>query len=146
MMTAAGKPERVQIGEQVAAHPIGPDQHDHPQVVDDQPARPLAAEVDHLGARRGEPDIALPLVTVRPQGRLSALEQPPGLRAELVEVGAPAGVDRGRVVEIAGVQILDESAVAAVQESGLLEFASLGHRSGPRFVILVPTRRQRMTG
>jgi hypothetical protein len=128
MMLAAGEPERIQIGEQMAAHPIGADQHDHAQVVDDQPAGALAAEVDHLGAR-GRQRFAPAFVAARLQRRLAAFEQGAGLGAELVEIRPPARVDGGRVLEIAGVEVFDEGAVAAVEEGGLLEFASLGHRS-----------------
>jgi hypothetical protein len=127
MMLAAREAERIQIGEQVAAHPIGADQHDHPQVIDDQSAGALAAEVDHLGAR-GRQRFAPAFLAARLQRRLAAFEQGAGLGAELVEIRPPARVDGGRVLEIAGVEVLDEGAVAAVQEGGLLEFASLGHR------------------
>jgi hypothetical protein len=116
------------------AHAVGADQHDHPQVIDDQPARALATEIHDLGG--GDwlrlADLA---ATAWLKRRLGALEQRTRLRAELVEIGAPAGIDRRRIVEIAGVEILDERAVAAVQECGLLEFASLGHRSRPQVAI-----------
>ena len=127
-MLAAGEPQRIQIGEQVAAHPVGADQHDHPQMIDDQSTGALAAEVDHLGSRARQ-QFAPASFAARLQRRLAAFEQGAGLGAELVEIRPPAHVDRGRVLEIAGVEVFDEGAVAAVQEGGLFEFASLGHRS-----------------
>ena len=134
VVLAAGEAERIEIGEQVPAHPVGADQHDHPEMVDDQPAGALAAEVDHLGSS-GRRQFAPALFPARLKRRLAAFEQGAGLGAELVEIRPPAQVDGGRVLEIAGVEVFDEGAVAAVQEGGLLEFASLGHRSRPLWAI-----------
>ena len=50
MLLVAGEAERVEVGQQMAAHPIGADQHDHAQMVDDQAPGALAAEVDDLAA------------------------------------------------------------------------------------------------
>jgi hypothetical protein len=129
VMLVAGEPERVEVGQQVAAHPVGPDQHDDAQMVDDQAAAALAAEVDDLAALqrslRGPQAIAgVPL-----ERAAAALEQRPGLGAQLVEVDPPARIDRAGIAQVARVQILDEGPVAAVQESGLLELESLGHGS-----------------
>ncbi len=134
VLIAAGEAKRVEIGEQVAANPIGADQHHDPQMIDDQPPRALAAEIDDLaaeccgrGQRRRQP-VAGPRVC----GGAATLEQRPGLRAELVEIGAPARVDRAGIGQITGIQILDEGAIAAVEECGLLKFELLGHGSGSR--------------
>ena len=139
MVLVAGEPQRVEIGEQVSADAIGANQHHHPQVIDDQSARTLTAEIDDLGSGP-ESRFARAFLITRLQRRLATLEQGTRLRSKLVEVGSPARVDRGGIVEVAGVEVFDEGAVAAVQEGGLLYLASLGHRSSLPCVI-PPARR-----
>ena len=129
MLLVPGEAKRIEVGQQVAAHAVRADQHDHAQMVDDQAPRALAAEIDDLAAVGGGHSRPQDLARLRLQSVPAALEQRPGLRPELVEVAPPARVDGARIVEVAGVEVFDEGTVAAVQEGGLLELASLGHGS-----------------
>ena len=133
-MLVAGDSERVEIGQQMAPDAVGADQHDHPQMIDDQPPGPLAAQVDHVAAERGRQRLGRRIsVAARQERRAALLEQAPGLRAELVEIAPPAGIDAGGVGQITGIEVFDEGAVAAVEEGGLLDLASLRHGLGFRF-------------
>ncbi len=134
MMLVAREPERVEVGQQVAAHPVGPDQHHHAQVIDDQAPRALAAEIDDLAAVADQAWRPASVVGARPHRAAAALEQAPRLGPELVEVAPPARVDGTRIAQVARVEVFDEGAVAAVQKRGLLELESLGHGS----VLLLP--------
>ena len=128
------RPSGSSFGDQMAAHAIGADQHDHAQMIADQRLGALARRGAAAAASAAERlDQAQPRSGCGCSARPGALEQAPRFSgSELVEIGPPARVDRGRIGEIAGVQLLDERAVAAVEEGGLLELASLRHRPALR--------------
>ena len=128
MGIVAAEPERIEIGEKMTAHPKGADQHDHPQMIEDEALAALTAEIDHMagrGAGRG--------CRIRGGTRFervpALLEQPSGLVPELVEIGSPALVDRGWIIEIPSVEVFDETAIAAVKKGALFNFQTCRHRS-----------------
>ena len=82
-----------------------------------------ARGADRLGRRRPQ------LAPGAAPGRRAARSNRPGSRARARRNSPPARVDRRGIGEVAGIELLDEGAVAAIEEGGLLELASLGHRS-----------------
>jgi hypothetical protein len=132
VVRVAGEAQRVELRQQVAAHPVGADQHDDPEVVAQQRLRGRVVDAAPPTSAAPAGSRWRPPAAARPrgaglEGRPGALEQRAVLGLQLVEVGPPAGVDPGRVGQVAGVELLDEGAVAAVEERGLLELASRRH-------------------
>ena len=97
MLVVVGEAQRIELGDQMAAHAIGADQHDHPQMIVDQRLGAGSSMLCSPAAVAGSPRPAADAPGRGSQGRAGALEQRPVLRLELVEIGAPARVDRGRI-------------------------------------------------
>ena len=114
----------------MAAHAVGADQHDHAQMLADQPLGAVLVEAPPAAGETGRTPPAADRPARGSSACTGALEQGPVLGLKLVEIGAPAGVDTGRVGKVGGVEPLDERAIAAVEEGCLLEARRRpGHRS-----------------
>ena len=118
--------ERVEVGDQVPAHAIGADHHDQPDAVTRRRAHHVGSQRGNRQGRRqrGLPAVgaAVPAVVGdcglarRPGGPADLVQHRAGIVAEAGEKTLPARIDRGRVVQVAAVELLDEDAVGAVQE------------------------------
>ena len=88
VVVAPCQAQRVEVGQQVAAHTVGADQHDDPQVLAEQRLGGRVVETGgrHVEVRRRRPQLA----RAGCQRGAGPLEQHPVLGLERVEVGAPA--------------------------------------------------------
>ena len=148
MRRVAGQAQRVEIGDQVAADAVGADDHQRAQAVEhglldlgvgerdallgafgadffaDGPGRigpPLSVERrGQLVARGGRP------VSARPGRAGGVAGDVGGGFAETLEEILPARVDAGRVLGVAGVQMLDVIGVLALEEGRRVELRVLG--------------------
>ena len=129
-----GNAERVEVGPQMAAHPVVPDHHDGAQGIQ----RGGADIGGRRGGRAGLDGLAQLGLDRRPQtveGRQPVRPRggrwiagpggfggggPDGVVAvgQRGEEGLPGRIDRGRIFRPAGVEVFHESGIAAVQEGG----------------------------
>jgi hypothetical protein len=124
--------ERIEIGAQVAAHPVGADHHDRAQRIEG-----ASAHLVRAGGRRGGGDAGFQLGVERrpdpvdgrqplrprlghrlrrPGRRLGGLGDIGRLVAELLEEGAPGGLDRLGIGRPPPLQVFHKPGVAAVQK------------------------------
>ena len=135
MVLFAFELERVEVGDQVAAHPVGADHHQRADAVERLLADLLGAQrlVRRPSARRGQ-GVAVCAVGLveffitlarRRQAEFKLLEHGLGVVSERGEERAPLGGHRVGLLDEAGVEPFDEGAVGAEQKGGFVE--SCGH-------------------
>ncbi len=142
------EPERVEIGFEMTAHPIGTDQLQRP----DRVAR---GQAQGFGIESGGVAVGARSVRLRPRRYAQFAERRRRIVADLCEKPPPAFVDRGGVVEKACVEIGDELGIGAGQKTRAVDIshkeASVRRSpAGPRHPRLLrrgsPVSRTRMPG
>jgi hypothetical protein len=132
-------PERVELGVEVAAHAVGPDQHQGAHRIARRLWTSAAVSSAALGLRLGRDLGADRFFDFRPvaverRGQVVARRQRPVVPApgrpfgvfpdvgrlvlQALEEVLPFGVDRGRVLLVAGVDFVDVGGVCALQKRG----------------------------
>ena len=115
----------VEAGDEMAAHPVGADHHQRVERILGRRPDLVGAEQSAEGAGgdggRGNPAVAVAAaddarVRGRPAGPAQLVEDGPAVLLQAREIGDPACVHRGRVVQVAGIKLGDKGGVGAGQE------------------------------
>ena len=144
MLTDRCEAERVQVGLQMATHPVGTDHHQRADRIQCRLAGMLGRDGADRRRRLGGDGMDLgrilqqlivatglepPRILGCPTGALELRLHVARLVAEFVEEIAPTRVQRARAGQIALIELLDEGAVGAIEEGRRL--GRFGHTSPP---------------
>src|SRR5579883_1209155 len=132
----AHEAERIEIGDEVAAHAIGADEGERAQRIERRLARLRRCG---LGQSNGGMTIAgrcgmaigddMAALGAAPGGTFELLEDSRTLVREVVKKAAPTGVYRTGILQVARIELRDKCSVGAVEERGLIQ---LRHGSSDR--------------